>query len=237
MYLLPAIDLIDGKCVRLIQGQYDRKIDYNDDPSAQAEAFIGDGAEWLHVVDLEGAKIGKPVNTSAIENIAKLGKLKVEVGGGIRNEESIRKLLDIGVYRVIIGTQAVNEFGWFCEMAEKFPGKIALGLDGRGTKVSTHGWTQDSPQRVVDFAKQCEKLPLSAIIYTDISKDGMMSGPNLEATRDLAEAISTPVIASGGVNTVEDILEIKKTKIAGAIIGRALYEKTLSLADAIEAAS
>jgi phosphoribosylformimino-5-aminoimidazole carboxamide ribotide isomerase len=235
MYIIPAIDLIEGKCVRLIQGQYNRQINYEDDPVRQAEDFISEGAQWLHIVDLEGAKTGEPVNTSSIETIVSLGKLKIEVGGGLREEVSIKQLFDMGVERVIIGTKAVSDFAWFSRMAEKFSGKIALGLDGRGSKVATHGWTQDSPQLLLDFAAEAAKLPLAAIIYTDITKDGMMAGPNFERTKMLINAVDVPVIASGGVNSIEDIKKLSELGAAAAIIGRSLYEGKLKLTDAIKA--
>ncbi len=236
MYIIPAIDLRDGKCVRLIQGQYDRQINYHDNPAEQARQFIADGAQWLHIVDLDGAKVGRPVNTETISAIAALGKLRIEVGGGLRDEASIKQLLDLGVERVIIGTKAVSDFGWFSEMARKFSGKIVLGLDAKGSKVATHGWTQDSTQTVLEFATEAAKLPLAAIIYTDIAKDGMMSGPNFERTKALVEAVDVPVVASGGVNTVEDIKKLAEFSPAAAIIGRSLYEGTLRLTDAIQAA-
>ncbi|MHC4168837.1 MAG: 1-(5-phosphoribosyl)-5-[(5-phosphoribosylamino)methylideneamino]imidazole-4-carboxamide isomerase, partial [Planctomycetota bacterium] len=195
MYIIPAIDLRGGKCVRLIQGQYDRQINYRDNPVEQARDFIADGAQWLHIVDLDGAKLGRPVNTETISAIAALGKLKIEVGGGLRDEASIKQLLDLGVDRVIIGTKAVSDFEWFSEMANKFTGKIVLGLDAKGSKVATHGWTQDSSLSVLEFATEAAKLPLAAIIYTDIAKDGMMSGPNFERTRAIVEAVDVPVVA------------------------------------------
>lgn len=235
MYIIPAIDLLDGKCVRLIQGEYHRQITYRDDPSRQAEQFHSEGAEWLHIVDLEGAKIGRPVNTDAISAIASLGKLKIEVGGGLRDEASIKQLFDIGVERVIIGTKAVSDFEWFSIMAKNFSGKIVLGLDARGSKVATHGWTQDSPQYLLDFAAEAAKLPIAAIIYTDITKDGMMAGPNFERTKALIQAVDVPVIASGGVSTIDDIKKLDELGASAAIIGRSLYEGTLKLSDAITA--
>ena len=236
MYIIPAIDLRDGKCVRLIQGQYDRQINYRDNPVEQAREFSSDGAQWLHIVDLDGAKLGRPVNTDTISAIAALGILNIEVGGGLRDEASIKQLLDIGVNRVIIGTKAVQDFEWFSEMAQKFNGKIILGLDAKGSKVATHGWTQDSSLTLLEFAAEAAKLPLAAIIYTDIAKDGMMSGPNFERTKALVEAVNVPVVASGGINTVEDIRKLTEFSPEAAIIGRSLYEGTLKLTDAIEAA-
>lgn len=242
MYIIPAIDLIEGKCVRLIQGQYDRQINYESDPVKQAENFITEGAQWLHIVDLEGAKLGRPVNTDSIAAIAALGKLRIEIGGGLRDEASIEQLLDLGAERVIIGTKAVSDFEWFSKMAQKFNNRIVLGLDARGSKVATHGWTrelktQNSKLKTIeDFARKAAKLPLAAIIYTDITRDGMMTGPNFERTKALVEAVDLPVIASGGVNSVEDIKKLAELGAAAAIIGRSLYEGTLKLSDAIKAA-
>ena len=237
MYIIPAIDLRDGQCVRLIQGQYDRQINYRDDPIEQARDFNADGAQWLHIVDLDGAKLGRPVNTDTISAIADLGLLKIEVGGGLRDEASIRQLLDIGVERVIIGTKAVQDFEWFSQMAGTFSGRVVLGLDARGSKVATHGWTEDSSLQMLDFAIEAAKLPLAAIIYTDIARDGMMTGPNVGRTKALVEAVDVPVVASGGVNTIEDIKKLAEFNPEAAIIGRSLYEGTLKLADAIEAAN
>jgi phosphoribosylformimino-5-aminoimidazole carboxamide ribotide isomerase len=186
---------------------------------------------------LDGAKIGKPVNTDTISAIAALGQLKIEVGGGLREEASIKQLLDMGVERVIIGTKAVNDFEWFSEMAEKFNDKIALGLDARGDKVATDGWTKNTSEPLLEFAAKAAKLPIAAIIYTDITKDGMMAGPNLERTKTLAEMVRIPVIASGGVSAISDIKKLAGTGVEAVIIGRALYEGTLNLAEAIEAAT
>jgi len=191
MDVIPAIDLRDGKCVRLIQGQYNRQITYNDDPAQQARRFYEDGARWLHIVDLDGAKIGRPMNTRSITAIAELGLLKIEVGGGIRDEASVRELIDMGVTRVIIGTKAVSDFEWFSDMAHRFKGRLVLGLDARGSMVATHGWLEDSSQPLLEFAALADKLPLAAIIYTDISKDGMLIGPNIEGTAALVEAVKT----------------------------------------------
>jgi phosphoribosylformimino-5-aminoimidazole carboxamide ribotide isomerase len=236
MYVIPAIDLIGGKCVRLIQGDYNRQINYEDDPVKQAKQFISAGAKWLHIVDLEAAKLGRPVNTNSVRAICALGQLKVELGGGIRDEASIKQMLEIGVERVIIGTKAVSDFDWFSDMAEKFPGKLVLGLDARGSKVATDGWTQDSRQNLLDFAADAAKLPLAAIIYTDIERDGMMTGPNLERTKALVEAMEVPVIASGGVKEIADIKTVAEIGVAAVIVGRSLYEGTLDLADAIKVA-
>jgi phosphoribosylformimino-5-aminoimidazole carboxamide ribotide isomerase len=236
MYVIPAIDLIGGKCVRLIQGDYSRQIDYEDDPVKQAKEFISAGAKWLHIVDLEAAKLGRPVNTDLVRAIWALGQLKVELGGGIRDEASIKQVLDIGVERVIIGTKAVSDFDWFGQMAEKFPGKLVLGLDAHGSKVATHGWTQDSHKNLLESALEAAKLPLAAIIYTDISKDGMMEGPNLQRTKELVQAVDVPVIASGGVKEITDIERLVEVGPEAVVVGRSLYEGTMDLAEAIKAA-
>ena len=251
MYIIPAIDLLEGQCVRLIQGQYDQKINYESNPVKQAESFIADGAQWLHIVDLEGAKAGKPVNTKKIFAIAKLGQLKIEVGGGLRDEDSVKQLLDSGVERAIIGTKAVSDFPWFGKLAEKFPGRIVLGLDaqdvfyegervyyeGDRVWVATDGWTKGSSLPLLEFAIKASKLPIAAIIYTDITKDGMMTGPNIERTKALIEAVDVPVVASGGVTSIQDIKKLVQIGAAAAIIGRSLYEGKLTLPDAIKAAS
>jgi len=236
MEIIPAIDLIGGKCVRLIQGQYDRQITYEDDPVAQAKLFSSQGATWLHVIDLEGAKLGKPVNTSMVKAIAALNILKVELGGGIRDEASITQMLMAGVDRVIVGTQAVNDFDWFTRMAKKFSRRLVLGLDARGSKVATHGWLQQSHHNLLEYAGWAAGLPIAAIIYTDITRDGMMAGPNLERTRELVQAVDVPIIASGGVKDASDIRNLVEAGVAAAIIGRSLYEGTLTLPDAIKAA-
>ena len=237
MYIIPAIDLRDGKCVRLIQGQYDHQITYKDDPVAQAQEFQAAGAKWLHVVDLDGAKAGAPVNTSTIARIVTHTDLKVEVGGGLRDEQSVKQLLDLGVKRVIIGTKAVSDFGGFSKMARRLEGCLALGLDARGSTVATHGWQTDSQLTILDFAKQAAELPLAAIIYTDISKDGMLCGPNIERTQAVAQAVDIPVVASGGVSKLADIKNLAAVKVIEAVIaGRSLYEGALDLKEAIETA-
>lgn len=235
MEVIPAIDLRDGKCVRLIQGQYHRQITYEDDPAKQGRQFVQAGAKWLHIVDLDGARVGELINAETIKLIAKAVDLKIQVGGGIRDEDSIKQVLDMGVNRAIIGTSAINRFEWFAEMTNKFPHKLALSLDARGSKLMTNGWMKEGQQKLWDFAAQSAKLPLSAIIYTDVTKDGMMAGPNFERTEALVKAVEIPVIAAGGVTQVEDVVKLKELGVAGAIIGRALYEKNIDLAEAIKA--
>ena len=234
MEVWPAIDLMSGSCVRLIQGQYHKKISYEVDPAKQARKFHEAGAKFIHVVDLDGAKVGKPINVDAIRSIAQTESVKIEVGGGIRDENSIRLMLDIGVERVILGTSAVNRFTWFSEMAHKFPGKLVLGIDARGSKVAVKGWTEDAASQILDFAEMAKDLPLAAIIYTDIAKDGMMSGPNFERTKALIDASNHPVVASGGVTEISDVVKVKEIGAAGIIIGRTLYEGKMDLKEAIE---
>lgn len=236
MDILPAIDLIGGKCVRLVQGQYDRQITYKDDPVAQAAEFVADGAQWLHVVDLDGAKAGRCVNAPVVAAIAQqFPKLKIELGGGIRNEEAIVTMLEAGVTRLILGSSAIKQFDWFGEMAQKYPYRLVLGLDARGAKLATEGWLEQGGLDVFEFAKKAADLPIAAIVYTDISKDGMLAGPNLERTGQLVQAVTVDIVAAGGVTTVEDIKNLKLIGVAGAIIGRALYEGSITLADALAA--
>jgi phosphoribosylformimino-5-aminoimidazole carboxamide ribotide isomerase len=236
MYIIPAIDLRGGKCVRLIQGDFRRQINYQENPVKQAQDFIDQGAEWVHIVDLDGAKVGRPVNTPTISAIVKLGKLKIEVGGGLRQEQDIKTLLDTGIERVIIGTQAVTDFKWFADITKHFPERIALGLDARGSHVVTAGWKTEHPKSLLELATEASRLPIAAIIYTDVTKDGMLAGPNIERTRVLIRSVPAPVVASGGVTTVEDIKKLSSIGAAGAIVGRALYEGTITLPEAIAAA-
>lgn len=236
MYIIPAIDLLDGKCVRLVQGEYSRYINYEDCPEKKAIEFRAVGAEWLHIIDLDGAKLGRCVNVDAVRAILAEAKgLNVQIGGGIRDRDTIAKMLDMGITRVIVGTKAVNDIEWLKEVSQEFAGKIVLSLDARGNKIATHGWEKDSSQELIDFANQVAKLPLAAIIYTDINKDGMLAGANVERTKELAQAVNLPVIAAGGVTTIEDITKLAETKVvAAAIVGRALYEGTMSLTEAIK---
>ncbi len=236
MDILPAIDLIGGRCVRLIQGQYDKQITYKDDPVAQARDFYEAGARWLHVIDLEGAKQGRPVNADVVAQIAaQVPDLKIELGGGVRDEAAIVQMLTAGVTRLILGSSAVKQFNWFSEMARKYPNRLVLGLDARGANVATEGWLEQGAQTVLEFAKQAVDLPLAAIIYTDIRKDGMLAGPNIERTRALVEAVDLPIVAAGGVTTVNDVHTLKSIGVAGAIIGRALYEGTITVEAALDA--
>ncbi|MBN2212371.1 MAG: 1-(5-phosphoribosyl)-5-[(5-phosphoribosylamino)methylideneamino]imidazole-4-carboxamide isomerase [Sedimentisphaerales bacterium] len=233
MDIFPAIDLRSGKCVRLVQGDYERQIDYSEDPVAQAKAFKAEGARWLHIVDLDGARDGTHFNLDTLLSLRQATDLHLQVGGGIRNERAVQNLLQIGIGRVVIGTRALQEPKWFEGLVGRCPERIVLGLDARDGKVATHGWTKTSDVTVEEMVRRVNDWPLAAIVYTDISRDGMLVGPNLEATRRLAENCSVPVIASGGVGELEHIRQLAQLPLAGIIIGRALYDKKFTLADAI----
>jgi phosphoribosylformimino-5-aminoimidazole carboxamide ribotide isomerase len=238
MLILPAIDLRGGQCVRLRQGDYARETVFDADPAAVATRFRNGGARWLHVVDLDGARAGTPQNLASIEAIVAAvgGLMKIEVGGGIRRTEDVKRLLDMGVCRAIVGTRAIREPEWLREIAGQFPERVALGLDGRDGRVAIEGWQQTTSVTVGEWVASVADLSLAAIIYTDIAKDGMMAGPNVEATVSLAKTSPFPVIASGGVTTLDDVRRLKAVGVYGAIIGRALYEGTITVEEAIEAA-
>lgn len=233
MDILPAIDLREGKCVRLLQGDYARQIDYRDDPVAQAQEFEQAGARWLHVVDLDGAKYGEHHNITALEDIRRATKLNIEIGGGIRSEASVKALLQAGITRTIIGTRALEEPDWFEKLVSDYPGKIVLGLDARDGKIRTQGWTQTSEITVMQMAEKVNDWPLAAIVYTDIARDGMLTGPNIEAMRQLAQNCRVPIIASGGVGSLEDIEQLAWLPLQGIIVGRALYEGKFTLPQAL----
>ena len=234
MDILPAIDLREGKCVRLLQGDYARQIDYRDDPVAQAQEFEQAGACWLHVVDLDGAKEGGQYNIATLDNIRRATKLNIEIGGGIRNEVSVKALLQAGITRTIIGTRALEEPDWFEKLVHDYPGKIVLGLDARDGLISTRGWIQTSEITVTQMAEKVNDWPLAAIVYTDIARDGMLTGPNIEATRQLAQNCRVPIIASGGVGSLNDIEQLAKLPLQGIIVGRALYEGKFTLPEALK---
>lgn len=236
MIILPAIDLRNGKCVRLLQGDYDRQINYGDNPAAQAMEFQRQGAKWLHVVDLDGALHGKMHNRDVIEAIVKTTDLKVEVGGGIRQDDVVADLLNAGVTQVVIGTRAMEDLEWFKQLVLRHPGQIVLGLDARDGRIATRGWTETGEMTVAEMAKIVNDWPLAAIVYTDIACDGMLTGPNIESTRTLAESCSVPVIASGGVGKLQDIIDLAPLPIKGTIVGRALYEKKFTLKQALNIA-
>jgi phosphoribosylformimino-5-aminoimidazole carboxamide ribotide isomerase len=234
--LFPAIDLKDGLAVRLEQGDMARATIFNRDPSEQALAFEQAGFEYLHIVDLDGAFAGKPVNGRAVDRILEATNIRVQLGGGIRDMATVDGWLNKGVNRVIIGTAAVRDPALVKEAAARFPGKVAVGLDARDGKVAVQGWAESSELEVLDIARRFEDAGVAAIIYTDVARDGMLKGLNLDATIALADAVSIPVIASGGFASIEDVkamLEPRAKKLEGAIAGRALYDGRLNAADAL----
>ncbi len=232
MQVIPAIDLRGGRCVRLVQGDFDRETVFGDDPAAMAARWVADGAERLHLVDLDGAKTGRPANVEAVRAILSAVDIPCQIGGGIRDDASAAAWLDAGIERVIVGTQALKDPAWFRNLAERFPNRVVLGLDARDGRVATDGWLDVSSVLAVSLAEQFDDLPLAAVIYTDIACDGMLTGPNIEATRQLADRIKTPVIASGGVGSLEDLARLAVLPIAGCIVGRALYEGRFRLSEA-----
>ncbi len=244
MQIIPAIDLRGGKCVRLRQGDYAQETVFGDDPAEMAGRWTRDGADRLHVVDLDGAKAGGPVNVEAVRAIVRAVAVPCQLGGGIRDEAAMRLMLEeVGVERVIVGTQALKQPAWFRHMAEKFPDRLVLGIDARNSMVATEGWLDVSQTPALDLARQYARLPIAAVIYTNIANDGMMAGVDQATIDDLIalSELGVPVIASGGVTTAADVrnlacAERSHPNLVGAIIGRALYEGTLTVAAALEAA-
>lgn len=238
--ILPSIDLRDGKVVRLKQGDYAQQLNYDVDPIATAQSFQQAGSRWLHIVDLDGAKEGKPAQTDLIARVISASGLAVEVGGGIRSTDDIQRLLDAGAARVVIGTKAIEDWAWFEALARnpQFSNKLVLALDAKDGMVATRGWTETSKRRAVDLAREISDWPVAAILYTDVAKDGMLQGPNVAHTRLLAEAGKVPVIASGGVGSIEHVRQVRENSppIWGCIIGRSLYEGTVDLREAIRIA-
>ena len=235
MILYPAIDLKDGQAVRLVHGDMDQTTVFNDDPAAQAKEFVAAGCQWLHLVDLNGAFAGEPVNAAPVEAILKACPVPAQLGGGIRDLKTIERWVDKGLARVILGTVAVENPDLVREAAKEFPGKVAVGLDARNGYVATRGWAEETDIQVTDLAKSFEDAGISAIIYTDILRDGAMKGPNIAATEALARAVNIPVIASGGVSSLNDLRALKQTGvISGAISGRALYDGAIDLKDALD---
>ena len=235
MILYPAIDLKEGRCVRLIRGDMSQATVFNDDPAAQAAKFADAGASWLHLVDLDGAFAGKPMNAAAVEAIVNEVDIPVQLGGGIRSLETIENWLSRGVMRVILGTVAVKDPDLVRQACRKFPGQIAVGIDARGGRVAVEGWAEETDLQTVDLARKFADAGVDAIIYTDIDRDGVLEGANIPATAALARAVSIPVIASGGVSSLTDIRGlIAEKKIAGAIIGRALYDGRIDLREALK---
>ncbi|MBT2130655.1 1-(5-phosphoribosyl)-5-[(5-phosphoribosylamino)methylideneamino]imidazole-4-carboxamide isomerase [Aliiroseovarius lamellibrachiae] len=237
MILYPAIDLKDGQCVRLLRGEMEAATVFNDNPAAQAKAFADAGCNWIHLVDLNGAFAGEPVNAAAVEGILAAIDVPAQLGGGIRDMATISTWIEKGLSRVILGTVAVENPDLVRQAAREFPGKVAVGIDARNGRVATKGWAEETDVMVTDLAKSFEDAGVAAIIYTDINRDGAMQGPNIDATADLARAVSIPVIASGGVSSMADLIALRDCGVTldGAISGRALYDGAIDLAEALTA--
>jgi phosphoribosylformimino-5-aminoimidazole carboxamide ribotide isomerase len=238
MEVIPAIDLLEGRCVRLYQGDYAQSEVFDENPVAVARQWVDQGATRLHLVDLDGAKAGHPVNQAAIDAIVRAVDVPVQVGGGLRDRQSVADLLKLGVQRVILGTVAVEQPDLVAQLGQEFPNQIVVGIDARNGKVATRGWLETSEVEAVTLAQQMAEFGVAAIIYTDIHRDGTLQGPNREALRELATAITIPVIASGGVSSVTDLLNLLTLEtigVTGAIVGRALYTGNIQLKEAIRA--
>jgi len=233
MTIYPAIDMLGGKCVRLTQGRYDDSTVYGENPADVAKEWEQKGASWLHIVDLDGARAGEPINLEAIKNIIRSVSIPIQLGGGIRTMEHIEALISMGISRVILGTSAVKNRQLVLDAVKKFGDKIAVGIDAKDGFVAISGWEQVSEFKAVEFAKIIEACGVKTIIYTDIATDGMLTGPNLEAMSEMASEVSINVIASGGVGKLDDVKNLIPTGVSGAIIGRALYAGKLNLEDAI----
>jgi phosphoribosylformimino-5-aminoimidazole carboxamide ribotide isomerase len=238
MEVIPAIDLLEGRCVRLYQGDYAQSEVFDENPVAVARQWVDQGATRLHLVDLDGAKAGHPVNQAAIDAIVRAVDVPVQVGGGLRDRQSVADLLNLGVQRVILGTVAVEQPDLVAQLGQEFADQIVVGIDARNGKVATRGWLETSEVGAVTLAQQMAEFGVAAIIYTDIHRDGTLQGPNREALRELAGAINIPVIASGGVSSVTDLLNLlalEPVGVTGAIVGRALYTGNIQLKEAIRA--
>ena len=238
MIIFPAVDILNGWCVRLHQGQYDAVTVYAKDPSEMAKAWAADGAQWLHVVELDGAKEGRAVNLPAIEKIVSSVDIPVQCGGGVRTKADLKRLFDLGVSRVVLGTTLVTDPDFAREAIDTYGARLVAGVDGREGKVAVAGWREETDVEVVELAGELAEKGVKRVIYTDITVDGTRKGPNLESTGNLARSINVPVIASGGVSSLNDISAVKRIEppVEGVIVGRALYEKELTLARAIEVA-
>ena len=237
MLIIPAVDIKNGRCVRLSQGRMDAETVFSDNPAAMAKKWEDEGAEIIHVVDLDGAIEKSPQNLDSIRKIIDSVNADIQVGGGIRNERTIKMFFEIGVKRVVIGTEAIKNPTLVKDACKAFPGRIVVGIDARNGLVAIEGWTKTTQVNAVDLAKQFEDSGVAVINFTDIYRDGMKTGPNIEETRRLAEAVSTPVVASGGVSSIEDIqnlLPLEAVGVVGVITGRALYSGSLNLKEAIE---
>lgn len=229
MRIYPAIDLRGGQCVRLRQGDYRQETVFGSDPATMARQWVEQGADFLHLVDLDGAREGRPVNEESVRAIVRAAPVPCQLGGGLRTEEDIRRVLQWGVARVVIGTRALQSPDWLAEMCGKFPDRIVLGIDAKDGMVATHGWLDVSETSALDLARSLEHLPLAGLVYTDIARDGMMQGVNVAAMEQMCAAVKLPVIASGGVTNLEDIRALAALPLEGCIVGRALYEGKISL--------
>jgi phosphoribosylformimino-5-aminoimidazole carboxamide ribotide isomerase len=227
--IYPAIDLRGGRCVRLRQGDYNQETIFGDDPAAMARRWVEAGATWLHLVDLDGAKEGRPINGESVRRIVEASGVPCQLGGGLRNDDHIIEALGWGVKRVILGTRALKDSAWLQKAISRFPQQIVLGIDAKQGQVATDGWLQVSNVSAIGSARKWIGWPLAAIVYTDISKDGMLEGPNFESLAEMAQAVPLPIIASGGVTSMEDVRRLAELKLAGCIIGRALYEGRIDL--------
>ncbi len=236
MQIWPAIDLRAGKCVRLRQGDYAQETIFDDDPVAVARRFQEAGAKHLHLVDLDGAREGSLVNLPAVQEVVAAVDMECELGGGVRDDQAIARLLECGLSRLVVGTSAIKRPDWFRQACRDFPHRLVLGIDARDGKVATEGWLETSDALATDLAAQFSGEPIAAIVYTDIATDGMMAGPNLLAMREMQQAVDFPVVASGGVTTLEDVRALAEAGLAGCIIGRALYEEAIELSEAIAVA-
>ncbi len=240
MIVIPAIDLRNGCCVRLQQGNLSRETVYSDDPGSMAEQWVRQGAERLHVVDLDGAVSGAPVNRDGVRGILEAVRVPVQLGGGIRDMAVLEAYIKLGVDGIILGTSAIKDPDFLETACREFPGRIILGIDARGERVAVEGWTEETPLTPEEIARRSESVGVSTIIYTDIRRDGMGTGPNVERTRALARSVAIPVIASGGISGIRDVAEVARLEpdgVIGMITGRALYQGTLNLPEAILAAS
>jgi len=237
MFLFPAIDLRDGQVVRLAQGDYDRQTTYGADPLEQATLFADAGCSYLHLVDLDGARTGTMSHLPQIQSICQNTSLKVEVGGGVRNEGTIEKLLEVGVERVVLGTAALRNWEWFEKLMGNpaLRGRLVLGLDAKDGKLAVSGWESDTGLEAVEIARRVKDWPLAAIVYTDIATDGMMTGPNVPATLQMAQSTDVPIVASGGVGTLEHLTALRDLPIQGVIVGRAIYENAMTVEQARQA--
>jgi len=239
MLVIPAVDIKNGRCVRLVQGRKEDETVFSNDPAAMAQKWARAGAELIHVIDLDGAFEKSPQNRAAIKNILKTIDIPIQLGGGIRDEQTARQFLNLGVQKVIIGTEAIKNPAWVARIAERHPGRVIVGIDARSGLVAIEGWTETTETRAVELAKRFEDCGIAAINFTDIQRDGMQTGPNIEETRKLAEAVDIPVVASGGVATIKDIrdlLPLEACGVIGVITGKALYSGTLDFKEALSVA-